>query len=155
MNTILALTKPFQNSYYTLTANLDGITEEEALTWPENGGNCINWILGHIVYTRKSALADFAGETFSDDDPYTCYISEFQSGEPVNAKDHETDFLPLERLVADLNATQEPLLEAINAADTSDADLVDTLATLGFHEGYHAGQVGVLRRVIGKEGKIK
>lgn len=155
MNTTLALARPFHGSHYTLTANLEGITEDEALTWPKEGGNCINWVLGHIVYTRKVAMSEFDGEKVPDDDPYTCYISEFQSGEPVEAKEHEADFLPLERLITDLHATQEPLLKAINAVDTSNAELVETLATLGFHESYHAGQVGLLRRVLGKEGKIK
>lgn len=31
----------------------------------------------------------------------------------------------------------------------------EEVAGLGFHEAYHAGQIAVIRRVIGKEGLIK
>jgi hypothetical protein len=31
----------------------------------------------------------------------------------------------------------------------------DALSRLNFHESYHAGQIGLLRRIAGKEGAIK
>jgi hypothetical protein len=33
--------------------------------------------------------------------------------------------------------------------------LGDKLGFLQFHEAYHAGQIGLLRRLVGKEGKIQ
>lgn len=37
----------------------------------------------------------------------------------------------------------------------SDKNLLEEIPGLSFHEAYHAGQTGILRRVIGKVGKIK
>ena len=35
-----------------------------------------------------------------------------------------------------------------------DEEKIKNLMGLAFHEAYHAGQIGILRRVIGKEGVI-
>ena len=53
--------------YYGLTYNvihrqLDGLTNEDSLLQPSFRGNCLNWILGHIVFSREPVLA-FLGET--------------------------------------------------------------------------------------------
>ena len=29
--------------------NLEGLTHEESLVQPQPGGNCLNWIVGHLV----------------------------------------------------------------------------------------------------------
>jgi hypothetical protein len=64
---------------------------------------------------------------------------------------------------------QEPLVRAIGGMSdellagkpprnlTSDPDetVGSNLATFVFHESYHVGQTGVLRRVAGKQGVIK
>ena len=69
---------------------------------------------------------------------------------------------PLTEILADLRRTQERLLGRLGRL--SDADLAEPvkdgtvgsqLAFLHFHEAYHAGQVGLLRRLLGKEGAIR
>src|SRR5688572_18624496 len=30
-------------------ANVDGVTQEESLIQPQPGGNCLNWVLGHLL----------------------------------------------------------------------------------------------------------
>ena len=35
-----------------ININLEGITQEESLLSPEPGGNCINWVLGHMLISR-------------------------------------------------------------------------------------------------------
>ena len=36
-----------------------------------------------------------------------------------------------------------------------DEEKIKSIVGLAFHEAYHAGQIGILRRVIGKEGVLK
>jgi|GEM_PF-4157679 len=36
-----------------------------------------------------------------------------------------------------------------------DKDLLEQLTFLGFHETYHLGQIGLIRKLLGKEGAIK
>ena len=57
--------------------------------------------------------------------------------------------------MAGLAAVSEPELSA-PAPDKSAADTVgETLFVLQFHEAYHAGQTGLLRRMAGHDGAIK
>ncbi len=46
--------------------------------------------------------------------------------------------------------TSERLAEPANEKST----VGEQLGFLAFHEGYHAGQVAILRRLLGKEGAI-
>jgi uncharacterized damage-inducible protein DinB len=76
--------------------------------------------------------------------------------------------LPLPELVAAFNASQEPVLEGLRALTPEEAakpapfsptnnpsETVGTLLALSvFHEAYHAGQVGILRRMSGRAGLI-
>ena len=36
------------------TANLDGLTHDDSLFQPQGGGNCLNWIIGHLVKARNT-----------------------------------------------------------------------------------------------------
>ena len=36
--------------------NLAGVTHDESLAHPPGGGNSINWVLGHLVWTYEGAL---------------------------------------------------------------------------------------------------
>lgn len=39
-----------------LRRNVDGVTHEESLRQPERGGNCLNWVVGHLVWVYAGAL---------------------------------------------------------------------------------------------------
>jgi uncharacterized damage-inducible protein DinB len=59
-----------------------------------------------------------------------------------------------------LEASQERLLsgledEEILSHETGESTLGSKLFTFNFHESYHAGQLGILRRMLGKEGAIR
>ena len=50
------LTKLFEINHHAIKVNADGITDAEALIQPEPGGNCMNWIIGHILASREGML---------------------------------------------------------------------------------------------------
>ena len=39
-----------------LKINLEGLSQEDSLIAPSRGGNCINWVVGHVVTARNSML---------------------------------------------------------------------------------------------------
>ena len=155
-----ALNMLFGINYQVLRKNLDGVTHEESLIQPEGGGNCLNWVLGHIVATR-----DYVLQLLHQEPVWTKEIvGIYQRGsEPIR---DGSNARPLERIVADLERSQERLVAGLatvsepelsaEAADKSAAETVGgTLFVLQFHEAYHAGQTGLLRRMAGHEGAIK
>ena len=42
---------------YTVKVNLEGLSDEDALVGPGGGGNCANWITGHLLHARVGLLA--------------------------------------------------------------------------------------------------
>jgi uncharacterized damage-inducible protein DinB len=149
---------------FTLTINMEGFTQEESRRLPEGGGNSILWVLGHILYCRDMILGELGEKAFLSEGE----TKPFVRGAPLlEAKD---EAISMDRLMDGLKRTSESLLEKLGPLD--DESLGRALNpdqfpvpvkefTLGvwltvflFHESYHAGQVGTLRRAMGKEGVI-
>jgi uncharacterized damage-inducible protein DinB len=141
--------------------NLREISQEDSLVEPSKSGNCLNWVLGHLTRTRLQALSlvgqhppfpleDF--KAYSGEDPFT-----------------REDALPFEELKRRFTALAEPLRKGVSAmssealakpapfspGDSPKETIGSLLASIVFHEAYHAGQIGLLRRVVGREGVIK
>ncbi|TMQ65737.1 MAG: hypothetical protein E6K77_02380 [Candidatus Eisenbacteria bacterium] len=69
---------------------------------------------------------------------------------------------PFPAIFQALDQSQERLLAGLSRMQDSDLGSADTkgslaakLAGLQFHEAYHAGQLGLLRRIAGKKGAIQ
>jgi uncharacterized damage-inducible protein DinB len=150
------LLRLFEAGHRTVQANLEDISHEESMRAPAGGGNSLNWVLGHLVATRLIVASLARGEPMGDDEIHSVYNGqEWASFDPARA-------YPLERLVALLDQSQESLraiLPGLTDERLAQPALLgtvgETLAFLTFHEGYHSGQLGVLRRTLGKPGKIK
>ena len=151
----------FSMSAYVLQKNLQGITHEESVRQFESGGNYINWILGHIVRTRVEVLPLIGVES-----PYSLDDFGLYRGNPdaVDASELSLDdlvehFEVLQGLLDDgLSAlTAENLSDPAPVSPTGNPDetMGTLLATIAYHEAYHAGQIGTLRRAIGRPGVIK
>lgn len=136
-------------TYRALSLNTENITQEESLVFPEPGGNCMNWMLGHILEHRNKLLALINQEPLWNKETVTCY----KRG--ADAAAEKENFLQWQQLLNYLNLTQELLLKTLKEKEISEADKIKSFAQLLSHEAYHAGQTGLLRRVLGKEGKIK
>lgn len=148
----------------TVKVNLAGITHEESLIQPEPGGNCLNWVLGHLLSIYNQALP-LLGQTPVTDQ---ATIERYKRGsDPITGT---TDARRFEELQAEWDETVKRVDAGLagltpetldrpapqGSAPTEPGDKVrHTLSTLMFHQGYHAGQTGVLRRLTGKSGAIK
>ena len=143
-------------NHQVLKLNLDGITHEDSLIQPRPFGNCINWIMGHLVCQRNSIL------TLVGEKPIwgATETELYRRGTPPITDGVKA--LPFGRIMDDLDRSQELLLPAIGRLteeQLAQADdrgtLEDKLGFLHFHEAYHAGQIGLLRRLVGKGGQIR
>lgn len=149
--------------HYSVHANLEDISDEESLASAERGGNSINWVLGHMVHSRAALLELLGGEPVLDTRGAEFYGRHTQ---PIGAG---SDCVPTSELLRLYDGSQEVLLEKLSGA--SDATIAGDvpgifdpeqkmqcgikLAALAFHEAYHAGQLGSIRRAIGRDSAIK
>ncbi len=146
----------------TVNVNTKGLTHEDSLVAPPGGGNCLNWVLGHLVVARNGLLKGLGLDPVWEEERAERYS---RGSDPITAE----DALPLDEILAEFAASQETLVEAVNALTDEDLDAASPikylkgedetigtmLTTFLFHESYHVGQTGLLRRIAGKEGAIR
>ncbi len=137
-----------KSSHMVLNRNLKDITHEESLVTPPGGGNSINWILGHIIVSRDD-IRELIGLDKLSGDEMKMYHRGAEAAEPGELVD-------LSKLLELYNEGQHVLEERLKELDLRDDNEKYRMVTfLAFHESYHTGQTGILRRIIGKEGAIK
>ncbi len=155
------LTKLFEINLHAIRANAEGITDTEALIQPEPGGNCMNWIIGHILASREGMLRLLGEPTVLSPEMAERYK---RGSAPVTkASAAKGDGMPFSKLMETLTTSQERLLHGIAKADEAKwSETVPNFGTareavhfLHFHEAYHAGQIAILRRMAGKKGAIQ
>jgi len=151
------LSKMFELSYGALFRNLEGVTHEESLISPEPAGNCLNWVLGHILATRNRLLPLVGVE------PIWPRENAFLYSGRDEAQWSTTRAFHLDAIKTDLARSQQQLLAALDNLPASalstptetGGQLGDVLGFFHFHESYHGGQVALLRRILGRPGVIK
>ena len=138
--------------------NVGFVTHEESLRAFPPYPNSLNWVLGHLVATRSGILTALGGEpvwSVAEGAPYDQHAAPFT--DPSQAR-------PLAQIWRDFDLTQARLLELVDRLtpedlaeplplDTPEAPAKtrgEMLAVLGFHDAYHAGQTGVIRRLLGR-----
>ena len=143
--------------------NLAGVTHEESLAHPPGGGNSINWVLGHLVWTYEGALPLLGREPVLPKGA----VERYARGNAQLAEDEEP--LPLAELQAAWDRATERVDQGLAGLADSALDrpapfspgndpnetVGSLIATVLFHQTYHGGQLGVLRRVAGKAGAIR
>jgi uncharacterized damage-inducible protein DinB len=143
-----------------LQANVQGLTQEESLIQPHPGGNCLNWVVGHLVCIYDNVLPLLGQEPVRKD------LQRYDRGtppiqDPAEAKDLEELLTAWNEAVKRFDAglaglTPERLDQPSPVGpDPEKTETIRSLMTvISFHQAYHAGQTGVLRRLAGKEGAI-
>jgi hypothetical protein len=150
-------------SSQVLGRNLEGLSQEDSLVGPQKGGNCLNWVVGHLTRSRNMAIGLLEQRQPFPMEDFNAYDD--RGGVPFSRQ----TALPTGELMRRFKALQEPLVQAISrippealaapAPFSPTGNPNETMETLlvafVFHESYHVGQTGLLRRVAGKEGVIK
>lgn len=147
-------------THRTLHLNTEGLDHAASLLQPQPGGNCLNWIAGHVVAGRGRMLTILGAKPIWDDDTAEPY----RRRSPGIAGE-EPGVVDFERILDDYDTTQSQIVDAIEempsaklaaeaARSSIDLPPAKQLAGLVFHEAYHVGQTGILRRLIGAKGAI-
>ena len=143
--------------------NASDLTHDDSVRQPQPAGNCLNWVLGHLVWVYDLLLPALGQEPV------------FGDGIPAGYQRHSNDqldrsqALPLAELLAafdqassrfqaGLAAATPELLDAaapVSPSNNPNETMRSLLIAVSFHQAYHAGQTGLLRRMAGKEGAIK
>jgi uncharacterized damage-inducible protein DinB len=147
----------------TLRGNTEGLTQEESLAQPEPGGNCLNWVVGHLMDTWDLLLPLVGQQPVLGREALVRYkrgSSELQDS---------ADALPLNDLLSACDEAGRRMEEGLatltpekldapapfSPRKKADETVCSLLSLVIFHQAYHTGQTGLLRRIAGKEGKIK
>ena len=143
-----------------LEEQTQGLTQADTLLQPQPGGNCMNWVLGHLLDNQVLMLETLGGESPVEKSMLSRYS---RGSQPV--KGEEAGLLDLVELLeshAKVNAALLARLEQLNEEDFErEITVYERQTTVGwrvfflhFHYTYHIGQLEFLRNLAGKTEKV-
>jgi uncharacterized damage-inducible protein DinB len=147
----------------TVNANTHGLNHQESLVAPQPGGNRLNWVLAHLLSVYDGFLPLLRQEPVIGGGT----LQRFARGAPpLNDPAEAIDFARLQaawnqasdRVDAGLARLDPDLLDQPvpnSPSGNPDETVRSLITTVMFHQAYHAGQTGVLRRIAGREGAIR
>lgn len=149
----------FELIFATVAANTEGMTQDESLASPGAGGNCANWILGHLTNVQNQLMGLLGADPVWADAGL-----DRDWNDPVASPDEALDFGAMREAFL---GSKDRLMAAVGAQppESLGADVPNPLGgtitreglmgLLAFHQAYHAGQLALARRVAGHEGVFK
>jgi hypothetical protein len=152
------LIQSFKANQGLIHQQTEGLTHADSLLQLPFRGNCLNWVLGHLVEHRDRVLALL-------NQPPTLNEAEaarYRTGsEPIT---NGQGVVSLEKLLSALEQAQEQITEGLRQAapealatiyDKERQQTVgDRIAGLHWHETYHVGQLEILRQLAGPNDAI-
>lgn len=136
------------------------LSHEDTLIQPQPSGNCMNWVLGHLLENQVTVLQLLGGESPISSDDLSVYQTDSDCLTAAGP-----DVLPLEKLLEYHKSVHD--LVAARLAEMDDEDFAcevifrDRPTTLGwrllflnFHYTYHLGQLELLRQLAGRTEKV-
>lgn len=145
--------------YATVGANLADMSESQSLLQPPGGGNCANWILGHLTAVHNQ-LARLLGAAPVWEDPQLA-----RAGfEPIVGPEQA---IPWDVMVKRFLESEDRVVSAVEGLGDAEMRAAvpdpfggttargDLLAIIGFHQAYHAGQLAMSRRLAGLPGAVR
>jgi uncharacterized damage-inducible protein DinB len=157
--TPIHLIRLFQFDQMTLSRLLVDVTDEESLRQVGPEGKCLNWIVGHIIFARGKLL----GILGSEPEWHRAHMAVYgQQGVGTFAEENAKPLPELQRLLDQSLDMLKKALFTMEAALNKPCDqlphvsdggtVADRVASYCCHEAYHAGQIGMMRRLLGKPG---
>jgi len=143
-------------AYRVIMRQTDGLTQVDSLIQPPFRGNCLNWVLGHIINGRNATLKYLGEDPVWSEEINKRYD---RNSEPITGE--AENILTLPQLLHDLEVSQERIQAALKQisperlATVIDEDtLEEQVRFLHWHETYHVGQLELLRQLAGKNDKV-
>jgi len=147
-----------ERQQWVVNAQSEGLSHADSVLQLPFRGNCFNWVLGHIVVHRDMML-DLLNEppvlSSVESEPYIL------GSKPLTS---EQDVVELNKLLDLSRECLTRLTNAIKIAADETFDQIhneergttvqDRVEFLIWHEGYHIGQLEILRQLAGKDDAI-
>jgi hypothetical protein len=145
-----------------LQRNVSGFSQQESLLQPSPAGNCLNWVVGHLVCVYNNMLPLLRQDRLLD----AAALKSYERGSaPIRNADEALELTVLMTAWEEASKSVDAGLLALtpqqldsptpNSPTRNPNETVRSLlATVFFHQAYHVGQAGILRRVAGKDGAI-
>jgi hypothetical protein len=140
---MLPIQKLFSSNERLFNLTTEGITQEESLKELQNC-NSANWVVGHIAYLRNNILSQLGLPPVADEAMKPLY----SRGTKLDAS-KAFHFDVLKKIYVDSHLK---IFEGV--LKLKDEAILEQVTFMGFHEAYHIGQIGLLRKMLGKEGAL-
>lgn len=127
-----------------------GLTHGQSVVQPPFPGNCLNWVLGHVLNGRDRALRALGAQPVLSEGQYARYatgsepIAKAGDGTPVEVL-LELAQLSHRRLDSVLEQTGEEFLAEVVETQFGRQRRSTYVSGLHWHETYHTGQLEILR----------
>lgn len=132
---------------------LAGLSDDEVWQSPPGGGNPIGWILGHVA-EHRTVLLGLLGGHLQTEWPARLFARGSRRGDRSTYPSRlaiESAWNATHHVMRDAFAAATP--EQLSAPATLELPgvrtLADQVAFAAFHESYHVGQMGYVRRQLG------
>ena len=151
----------FKRNIGILQRQTEDMGHEESLVQLPFRGNCMNWLLGHILTNRNNVFKLLGHEQLACREVGDRYQ---RDSKPVERE--SPGVVPLGELLSSLEQAQEQLERIL--AEIQPEELERQVAFFGnqsmsvaewllffyFHDTYHTGQTEILRQAAGKDDKV-
>jgi hypothetical protein len=157
--TATTLVDILQFNHEIIHLQLKDITQAESILQPPFQGNCMNWVIGHILDIRDQSLGLLGLPGVLTEDGKKAYG---YGSEPITVASQASD---LDSLMRRLDKTLETLVGKLESLSQEELDrevqiwrgplpLAQAIAFMQWHEAYHTGQLELLRQLAGKNDHV-
>lgn len=150
----------FKRNLRVIKRQIDGLTDDDALLQVPFRGNCLNWVLGHILDSRQAAFRYFDLPNMVKDN-----IKELYGSGSAAITPESKHIPPMSELIELLDNCEIVISEHLSSLSEEDMKkevgegerkglLGEKLEFLAWHECYHVGQTEYLRQLAGTDDKV-
>lgn len=154
------LLEAFERNLRILHMQTKGLSHADSLLQLPFRGNCMNWVIGHILVNRENILKTLGEKPLLYEAERAFYT---QDSEPIFS-DCEGS-LQLSEMLSMLDESQSRIIIGLERlkdqqniegiqGDEDQPTLSKQIFFSYFHETYHVGQTEMLRQLAGKDDKV-
>jgi hypothetical protein len=149
----------FERSYGVLKDQTNGLTHEESLLQYPFRGNCLNWVVGHLLQSRSTMMSALGMTPIWTEEQRAPYL---RGSAAITAENSQIAY-PLESLLADLDRSQVQMVACLKTktfadmllpSDRPNMNMGERMANGAWHEAYHTGNTEPLRQLAGKDDQV-
>jgi hypothetical protein len=149
----------YRNNHNIIHMQLKDISHAESLIQPPYQGNCLNWVVGHLLDIRDECLAQLGLPGMMTEaekkmygygsQPITDGAQASELGSLVERLDQSLGIL-----IDELNCLSPVEMERETRIWRGPVPLREAIAFIQWHETFHTGQLEQLRQLAGKNDHV-